>query len=35
MAALMAILRRLPDSLIARLVSHETGETASSRNMAG
>ena len=35
MAALMAILRRLPDSLIARLVSHETGEPPSSRTMAG
>lgn len=35
MAALMAILRRLPDSLVARLVSHETGEPTSTRTMAG
>jgi short-subunit dehydrogenase len=34
MAVLMAVLRRLPDALIARLVGHETGEPASSCTMA-
>jgi short-subunit dehydrogenase len=35
MAVLMAILRRLPDPLIARLVGQEPGEPASSCTMAG
>ncbi|MBV8487891.1 MAG: SDR family NAD(P)-dependent oxidoreductase [Planctomycetaceae bacterium] len=35
MAALMTILRRLPDPLIARLVSYEIGEPATTRTMAG